>query len=831
MIIKNQRNRLTMKSFIIELLLLLAVQPFCSYVMGQVDFNESVMFRVPYMSSTMADPAKNVAIVYNNITDNVFCVFGSQVWSSSDSGRSWNRVPIGGSTTFLGTPVLHSSDGRVYVTWQSSLTNSPIEVAEVYKNDVERVVLPMHIQPSGYTLNKGFQFVNGLSVAVSDNDTVDVKWPNESSWDFVSETYAYYGGTIPKMYVAGDSSIGVLLTDTTSLVVDGHSRRVYRVSHGKGVRQFWKVDDSSFIAWREVSSSSMELIESLDGAQTWHVIGTIKGDRAAFRFRTSDNKIIIATASSQGSVYEFKTLDHSLRYIGRASSVQLMDSTMIGFSQNTLVQFKSSSDTFEFRNKSLITGNELLVLNERLQIAVTDQSVYRSEDGGLTWKTLVFADTSYDIIGLNGLGVSSALPIRLLDTKNINPEAIYPGIGYAVTMDGSISRPVTFSTPRYLRWNDSVVSKRGCGLFELRRHSYSGLSGDVLKVVDPSGSQYINIPTKSMKGQSLYFVDSTKWIVFADSVYLTENAGSTWRSIATELPFYGETIVPVSSFLPLNDSTWLTGHRGYTFAGFDTNVVVKGGIYRTTDGGRTWSSIQLNLQFEPYVWHIIQVDSLTLVASVCEATSNAGPNSLIMAQSVIIRSTDGGATFSQVALVDGRSQPMSGLGHRLVVSETNHVYAIGTDLLLESLDKGINWDTVFVDTLYDRYFSDLVCANDSLVWLGTTKGVMKLHRNKSTGVTVETKYRYTSIWGYPNPVGDALKVRVNNLELQSGSSLTLQLYGLSGNVALDLTSHLNQLRGSSGVISADVSRINSGVYLLVLSGGGILEYQKIAIGH
>jgi photosystem II stability/assembly factor-like uncharacterized protein len=181
------------------------------------------------------------------------------------------------------------------------------------------------------------------------------------------------------------------------------------------------------------------------------------------------------------------------------------------------------------------------------------------------------------------------------------------------------------------------------------KQSYSGTASYGVVVIDPGNSQHIlanSYPTP----------------------VVSNDGGTTWQPIT----FFGNTIVTTINFDPNTPSTIYAGVAATSGSGFIP------GVAKSVDGGNTWTPIHNGLPSTPssnaVVWAFaISPDSKELLVS-AQSGDTGG----------LYRSTDGGASWSQVL----GETPFS---IAFDPNQTGAVYASGESDAVKSTDGGVTW--------------------------------------------------------------------------------------------------------------------------------------------
>ncbi len=194
-------------------------------------------------------------------------------------------------------------------------------------------------------------------------------------------------------------------------------------------------------------------------------------------------------------------------------------------------------------------------------------------------------------------------------------------------------------------------------------------------------------------------------ISYGDGVYRSNDGGKTWKNLGLRDSRH----IPALLVDPRNPDIVLVAAMGHAFAPSPER-----GVYRTTDGGKTWAKV-------------LYVDDRTGATDIAFAPSN--PNIVFAAMyqvqrqpwtfssggpgSGLYRSTDGGATWTRL---QGNGLPQGILG-RIGVSvsgaDPNRVYALieaEKGGLYRSDDGGDKWERVNDDERYRQrawYFSHI----------------------------------------------------------------------------------------------------------------------------
>jgi len=218
--------------------------------------------------------------------------------------------------------------------------------------------------------------------------------------------------------------------------------------------------------------------------------------------------------------------------------------------------------------------------------------------------------------------------------------------------------------------------------------------------------------------------DNVCWVVGDDQTngvaplaVETANGGSSWTTF-TNLPTF--TPYDPNGTYQLNAISCTSAHKciaggGLNYADGLAQVI------STTNGGRTWS-----LSADPTLTGLQQIFSLSCLPSGDTATCMGAADNLGAAGPVMVRSTDGGATWSDLGSFD-----TTGWMSSVSCPDASHCWAAGAGTtvgLVGTSDAGASWSVLDADTS-DNYglvscASLTLCAaaSDNALWVTTDFG-------------------------------------------------------------------------------------------------------------
>jgi photosystem II stability/assembly factor-like uncharacterized protein len=326
--------------------------------------------------------------------------------------------------------------------------------------------------------------------------------------------------------------------------------------------------------------------------------------------------------------------------------------------------------------------------------------------------------------------------------------------------------------------------------------------GGVFKTIDGGASWSAQNTTAYTNAASwfnvVHFFDANVGITMGDpigsglgefEIYRTTDGGTTWTALAAAAlpnPLSGEYGYN-GGFVALGDTMWFT-----------TN---KGRLYRTSDRGVTWSVFNSPLT---------DFGSATDSGSVDFSTTSNG--CLLRTQGTtytFYTTTNGGQTWSAATPFTGTRRILTYIPGTTTIVATSQAAPVGTSV---STDNGATWTDV--ESLEQRGASAFLnattgwCAGFSADPL--TDGVYKLTGQLSVSNVAQTKFKV-----YPNPATSIVSISVSDVD-----SYNLSVTDLTGKIVM--TKSLNGMDNT-----LDISALATGAYFFNLSSGGKKEVVKI----
>ncbi len=358
--------------------------------------------------------------------------------------------------------------------------------------------------------------------------------------------------------------------------------------------------------------------------------------------------------------------------------------------------------------------------NGNILLAATSDGVYRTADGGLTW-TRILTASSFDAEFQQNNGAIAYVTTNQV-FKSTNAGATFSAL--TATCGGSrYSIGIARSNPKvlYTLCTDGTVQR-------------SINSGVTWKTVTAPGvtlyGYYDNVLAVSP-------VNFKEVYVAGFNMKRTTDGGSSWSSV----PVAGHVDNHYIKFFPGSGTALLVGNDG--------------GLFKSTNSGATWSSLNKGLSITQFYGLGISTTNPAIMVMGAQDNGNmkynagvftnitnadgmrgfidwSNPNNIFVSiqNGGLYRSTNGGATFTGISTPSGGSW-VTPWGQDATVAAT--IYA-GTDKVYKSTNQGSTWTAISGSLAGVGTFAVLQVAPGNANFIYAGSGT-KLYRTKNGGST------------------------------------------------------------------------------------------------
>jgi len=547
-------------------------------------------------------PTPNVIYASSAVNENHFVGVTGQGEAvvTTNGGNTWHVLPIGGNGIYRGVHFLNENTGWVVGSFQERLHKTTDDgltwVHQPNAPDTTKYGV-FFITPNigwsvgfnGFiikTTNGGDTWFSQSNTSITKRTLYGVCGTDVNTIYIVGSTDAIIkstdGGTswtpIPQIFsnatnyrdvffpVTDSGLIGFVVGDRSRIAktIDGGSTWL-QVNNPGGTVQFWSIQFNPSFQVGVACGASSQVWRSTDHGNTWQPITVFPSSSIIFySVRFASNNVAYLSGSN-GNIY--KSTDAGLTW--NAAGYRFTESSLddICFADNNngyvvgtnfLARTTNGGVTFQIQD-SPFSGdiNEVVVPSPNTAIAGADGgNVIRTTNGGTNWSLIP--------TGITGTN-SDILAIDFIN-NNLGRVAAYNST-IAKTTDGgltwSIISAISGSNPWSLDFVDSLYGW------------ISGTGEKIFATTDGGNSWVEQFSGGGLGTYGISFIDRNNGIAggTGGNTYYTNNGGSTWNSAIT----------------PPDQTIWGIHYVSSPLGNFGMAVCASGYVFKTTDGGRTWS--------------------------------------------------------------------------------------------------------------------------------------------------------------------------------------------------------------------------------------------------
>jgi hypothetical protein len=662
----------------------------------------------------------------------------------------------------------------------------------------------------------------------------------------------------PKPLVAPAASFHIVRRDRMALLSEdgiavefgGDMLRPTERTLPTGTRTYRMVGPSLIVANAVQGFTKSVFMTSADSGRTWLQLDSIKagpggtilrGDNLgllAFWMEEDHRKRILCVLQN-GMIVRYKPDDNSWDYLGRVStgSLQAGNFDVVRDHSNTLwfrvfgnlYTLPADGQRIELVSTSIPSLAGFAVLGNTIT-SVGEYGAYFSDDDGKTWYLSAFHDSIYTSMGRGDAGLPQAPVERFVD-RNDTLYLSSAGHGSAFVRSGTKIQYLRASGRTIeLRCSNGADVRRGRPISTFTPENDYVSDGDFVSI----RPRYRGLSTPLENYSYWWFgpVGDSSVVAAGDTMLVSNDDGTTWRIAGAGLPKAGNgKATAASDVLQTPSGTWLLGLRGWSTETDDTTLIQPGGLYLSSDEGRTWAASSMDNPDAAYIWDIHQTERGMFLATAAKVTSRTLEPSFEVGDTWILSSSDDGKSWTTTQNIASRQRPAIGFGYRIASDDHDRIAVLSEQSVWLSTDNARTWTEYPVSADPTLCLVDLAFHGRDSIVVGTTSGLVWI---PIPATSIETDpIHYTSVWAYPTPVtGHNATIRFNNVDLQGRTLSRVSLVDVNGATIRDLTGSLlldaQQQRQEFVIATSDIP---NGLYFIVLDAGTYRTVSKLLIAR
>ena len=405
---------------------------------------------------------------------------------------------------------------------------------------------------------------------------------------------------------------------------------------------------------------------------------------------------------------------------------------------------------------------------------------------------------------------------------------------------------INIANAQWIAQNSGTTKNLNSVCFPTANIGYAvGASGTILKTAD-AGTHWIALKvgaTDNINSVSFPTPDTGCFVTQGGYFFSTTDGGATWWQ---QFSVGSYTLNSVFSLLntkssPVVQVGFTVGQAGiiYFFEGHGTGILgsgtsnalnsvfktnfntgyavgALGTIIETINGGADWTTLTSGTTIDLYSVYFSNANTGYAVGG------NNAFGSLVKQHQVIIKTTDGGKTWS--TLSSGTSTPL----YSVYFTDENTGYDVGgtasngfsqSQTILKTTDGGNNWTSL--PGVNNNYLTSVVFPNANTGYAVGVNGTILKTTNGGIATSVkENILQKISFTIYPNPASEKVTIANNN---NASTENTVSIFNIAGQQIMS-QKYFNQDK-----IELNVSQFLKGVYILKIQAGNENVNKQLVI--
>lgn len=637
-----------------------------------------------------------------------------------------------------------------------------------------------------------------------------------------------------------------------------------------------------------------KILKTTDGGENWQELNVdTVSTYTITKLHFFDPNLGYALCTSGKSSFIYKTTDggatwkstanitdgymYNMDFSSPTNGIAVGDASHLYYTSDGATWTKSTSVTFppisysrsdQWGLKIISTTNAIACGWGSTAVGNEPTIFLKTTDGGVTWNCMVQADENktynnfksiYFKDQLNGIATGGST---------------YPGTIICKTTDGGttwipLSTVAGFSSSVVIGSNDKLIVAGGDGniiqssdfgnswtivnkhpvvalssINIMNNNIYScGYDGTFFKSTDQGAAfdmTYMTAANKCLWSKALFFLNENLGYTVSQKgqALKTTNAGNTWTQVLKDSS---------SNFIDNKGVHFINENIGFVVGNYGSNVDI---IYKTTDGGLSWSSIQnkafQNLNCVAFAddmhgaaggnksailfttdqgitWNPAVVNTADQL-SINGMNFYDGLNGIAVGLGIILKTTDGGATWNRITIPSYLlSATFNGVCH-----DSAGIYTVGKYYCMKSTDKGNTWfnimDTIFAVQNSFTSMNSIALDKSGFIWISHGRGIIT--NSPVTGINNDPikPNTFSLEQNYPNPFNPSTKI---SFSLNKHGYVTLKLFDVLGRVVKEIFK--GDVTAGQHNINFNAGNLASGTYIYSLQVDDKFTCRKMTL--
>jgi|CZKP01.1.fsa_nt_gi photosystem II stability/assembly factor-like uncharacterized protein len=596
------------------------------------------------------------------------------------------------------------------------------------------------------------------------------------------------------------------------------------------------------------NGSASKIYKTTDGGTTWALTATIASNMEAMDFYSPTGGIATgntgylyyttdgatwnkAPAPTFPPIVYSRTDQWGLKFTSATTAVSGgWGSFAVGLQPTIFLKTTDGGASWNYMaqasaNLTYVNCNSIYFKDQLNGIAVGAGSnpgtvICRTTDGGTNWVPLpsVSGFTPKVVIGFNNQVIVSGGDGNIITSSDF-------GNSWTSTSKYPIG---TLSSINVI--NNNVYS---CG--------YSGTFFKSTDLGSTFNMTFMTAANKCLWSKGIFFLNEN--LGYAASQYgqvlKTTNAGASWTQILRDT---------LSNFINNAGLYFINQNTGFVVGNIASGVDI---VYKTTDGGQSWSSVQ-NIAFQNLncvafadnmhgaaggnnsaiiytidqgvSWKTSTIDT-TVQLAIDGINFYNGLNGIAVGNGIILKTSDGGVTWNHITIPSYlQNVTLYGVCH----DSSGILYSVGKTYCIKSTDGGNTWqnimDSVFAANTYITTMNSIAIDKSGFIWIAHGKGLIT--NSPVSGIKNDAIQPSSFSLGqnYPNPFNPSTMI---SFTITQHGFVTLKLFDILGREVRVM--YKGEMAAGTHTINFNAGNLPSGNYIYSLQVNDQFTCRKMTL--